>query len=217
MFTGIVESVGTVARVGVEAHSRRLRIDAADIAGSLSAGDSVAVDGVCLTVEHADPGGFEATAVAQTLARTTLGERVAGDRVNLERAATIARYFGGHLVQGHVDAVARVAAFDPRSDAPELMLDLTDDVFALCVDQGSIAVDGVSLTIASRPLVRRVTIAVVPHTIARTTIGGYAPGRRVNVEADVIAKYIREFVRRGPGASAVAVEGTVRQRGQETR
>jgi riboflavin synthase len=196
VFTGIVESVGSIARVEDAGRARRVRIQAADIAGSLSAGDSVSVDGVCLTVERADARGFESTAVAETLARTTLGERAQGDRVNLERAATLARYFGGHLVQGHVDAVARVAAFDPKSDAPELLLELPEDVFALTVDKGSIAVDGVSLTIASRPGARRVAIAVVPHTIARTTMAGYAPGRRVNVEADVIAKYVREFVRR---------------------
>ncbi|MCI0452025.1 MAG: riboflavin synthase [Candidatus Latescibacteria bacterium] len=196
MFTGIVESVGSIARVEDSGSARRVRIEAAEIVGSLSAGDSVSVDGVCLTVERADGRGFESTAVAETLARTTLGERGAGDRVNLERAATLARYFGGHLVQGHVDAVARVTAFDPRDEAPELVLELPEDVFALCIDKGSIAVDGVSLTIASRPGARRVAIAVVPHTIARTTMAGYAPGRRVNVEADVIAKYVREFVRR---------------------
>ena len=196
MFTGIVEALGTIAGVDDANGARRLRVDARGIAASLSPGDSVSVDGVCLTVERADAQGFDATAVAETLARTTLGDRVAGDRVNLERAATLARYFGGHLVQGHIDATARVAAFDPRAQAPELVLDLSDDVFALCVDKGSIAVDGVSLTVASRGPGARVAIAVVPHTIAHTTMGGYAPGRRVNVEADIVAKYVREFVRR---------------------
>jgi riboflavin synthase len=196
VFTGIVEALGTIAGVDDANGARRLRVDARGIAASLSPGDSVSVDGVCLTVERADAQGFDATAVAETLARTTLGDRVAGDRVNLERAATLARYFGGHLVQGHIDATARVAAFDPRAQAPELVLDLSDDVFALCVDKGSIAVDGVSLTVASRGPGARVAIAVVPHTIAHTTMGGYAPGRRVNVEADIVAKYVREFVRR---------------------
>lgn len=196
MFTGIVEAVGSIARVDDGARSRRVRIEAPAIAPSLSPGDSVAVDGVCLTVEGADARGFDATAVAETLSRTTLVDRAAGDRVNLERAATIARYFGGHLVQGHVDAVARVDSFDPRSSAPELVLELPESVFALCVDQGSIAIDGVSLTVARRSSGRRVAIAVVPHTLAHTTMAAYAPGRRVNVEADVIAKYVREFVRR---------------------
>ena len=196
MFTGIVETVGAIARAESTGAERRVRVEAPDIASSLSAGDSVAVDGVCLTVEYSDATGFDATAVSETLARTTLGERVAGDRVNLERAATIARYFGGHLVQGHVDAVARVASFDAQSAAPELVLELPEEVFALCIDQGSIAVDGVSLTIASRASGRRIAIAVVPHTLSRTTLAAYRAGRRVNVEADVIAKYVREFVRR---------------------
>jgi riboflavin synthase len=196
VFTGIVETVGAIVRAENTGAARRVRVEAPDIASSLSSGDSVAVDGVCLTVERADATGFDATAVSETLARTTLGERVAGDRVNLERAATVARYFGGHLVQGHVDAVARVASFDARSGAPELVLELPEDVFALCIDQGSIAVDGVSLTIASRASGRRIAIAVVPHTLSRTTLAAYRAGRRVNVEADVIAKYVREFVRR---------------------
>ncbi len=196
MFTGIVETVGAIARAESMGAERRVRVEAPEIASSLSAGDSVAVDGVCLTVEYSDATGFDATAVSETLARTTLGERVAGDRVNLERAATIARYFGGHLVQGHVDAVARVASFDAQSTAPELVLELPEEVFALCIDQGSIAVDGVSLTIASRASGRRIAIAVVPHTLSRTTLAAYRAGRRVNVEADVIAKYVREFVRR---------------------
>lgn len=197
MFTGIVEAVGTLARVEDIERARRVRVKAPAIASSLSPGDSVALDGVCVTVERADADGFDATAVAETMARTTLGDRKSGDRVNLERAATLTRYFGGHLVQGHVDATARVVSFDARSPAPELVLELSGDVFALCIDKGSIAVDGVSLTIASRDArEKRITIAVVPHTIANTTMAGYAPGRRVNIEADMIAKYVREFVRR---------------------
>ena len=196
MFTGIVEAVGSIARVTDAQGARRLRILVKGLGASLSPGDSVAVDGVCLTVERADTEGFDATAVAETLRRTTLGERAAGEPVNLERAATMERYFGGHLVQGHVDGVARVAAFDPASDAPTLELDLPGDVFALCVEKGSIAVDGVSLTIASLAAETRIAVAIAPYTRAHTTCATYTPGRRVNVEADLIAKYVREFVRR---------------------
>src|SRR5262245_4197163 len=174
MFTGLVETVGTVARVENAGPSRRLRVDVPVVAATLKPGDSVAVDGVCLTVERADAVGFDATAVAETLSRTTLGERVSGDRVNVERAATIARYFGGHLVQGHVDGVARVASFDAASAAPELVIELPDGVFALCVDKGSIAIDGVSLTIASRAQAGRIAIAIVPHTLSHTTMSAYA-------------------------------------------
>lgn len=196
MFTGIVETVGLIVHAEDVRGARRLRVEAKAWPDALAPGDSVAVDGVCLTVERADANGFDATVVAETLARTTLGEKAAGDRVNLERAATIARYFGGHLVQGHIDGVGRVVSFDVRADAPVLSIDLPESVSALCVEKGSIAIDGVSLTIAAcaGP---RVSIAVVPHTLSASTVALYTPGRRVNVEADVIAKYVRAFVRRG--------------------
>jgi riboflavin synthase len=196
LFTGIVEAVGSIASVADARGARRLRIQVPGMAAALSPGDSVAVDGVCLTVERADADGFDATAVTETLRRTTLGERTAGEPVNLERAATMERYFGGHLVQGHIDGVARVASFDADSDAPTLVLDLPGDVFALCVEKGSIAVDGVSLTIASLAAENRIAVAIAPFTRAHTTCATYTPGRRVNVEADLIAKYVREFIRR---------------------
>jgi riboflavin synthase len=173
-----------------------LHVEARNIATKLAAGDSVAVDGVCLTVESADARSFTATAVAETLARTTLGDRVAGDHVNLERAATINTAFGGHLVQGHVDGVASLVAIHRALDAAVWMLELTENVFDLCVDQGSITVDGVSLTVVSRAVPHQISIAIVPHTLSHTTFAKYATGRRVNIEADVIAKYVRAFVLR---------------------
>jgi riboflavin synthase len=199
MFTGIVESVGTIARVTAAGAARLFRVEAPEIAASLSPGDSVSVNGVCLTVERRDATGFDATAVAATLERTTMGELAAGERVNLERAVSAARLFGGHLVQGHVDGVARVDSF--RREAGALVLELPESVWTLCVDQGSLAVDGVSLTVGERRAERRVAIAVVPHTLARTTLAEYGPGRRVNVEADVIAKYVLAFVRRRESAN----------------
>ena len=195
MFTGIIETVGSIERVDDLRQARGLRIEASAITPSLSVGDSVAVDGVCLTVESCDAAALTATAVAETLERTTLGERKAGDRVNIERAATIERFLGGHIVQGHVDAVAKVVAFDARAASPTLVLELNDDVHQLCVEKGSIAIDGVSLTIARKSTANRIEVAIVPHTIAHTTLASYQAGRRVNVEADVIAKYVREFVR----------------------
>jgi riboflavin synthase len=195
VFTGIVEVVGEIVRVEDGPQLRRLRIQAPAIAPTLSIGDSVAVDGVCLTVESLGDGLFAATAVAETLERTTLGERKAGDRINVERAATIERFLGGHLVQGHVDATARVLSFDAHTAAPVLTLELPASVYALCVEKGSIAIDGVSLTIARKSTANRIEIAIVPHTIANTTMAWYGAGRRVNVEADMIAKYVREFVR----------------------
>ena len=197
MFTGIVEALGRVTSVRGVGSARALRIDGAGLAASLAPGESVSVNGVCLTVERGDGAGFDATAVEETIARTTLGDLVAGSRVNLERAATMDRLFGGHIVQGHIDGVGRVVRFDGH-DAGDwtLEVELPPDVHDLCVDKGSIAIDGVSLTIARRLPDARVSIAIVPHTLSHTVVADYVPGTRVNVEADVVARYVREYVRR---------------------
>ena len=197
MFTGIVEAVGRVASVRDAGSARALRIETHGGDWPLAPGESVAVNGVCLTVERGDAAGFEATAVAETIARTTLGDLTAGSRVNLERAATMDRLFGGHIVQGHIDGVGRVVRFDGH-DAGDwtLEVELPADIHELCVDKGSIAIDGVSLTVARRLAGERVSIAIVPHTLGHTVVADYVPGSRVNVEADVVARYVREYVRR---------------------
>jgi riboflavin synthase len=198
VFTGIVEVVGRVRHVRDVTGARVFGLEVA-LAPAPAAGDSVAVNGVCLTVERADAGGFDATAVAETLSRTTLGELVAGDGVNIERAATLERALGGHLVQGHVDGVGSVVSIARAAgEAGGGWLDVAvpAEIHDLCVEKGSIAIDGVSLTIARRGGDGRVEIALVPHTLERTIAGRYVPGRRVNVEADVVAKYVREYVKR---------------------
>lgn len=202
MFTGIVEHMGTVTETIDAGTALALRVETPELAPSLGIGDSVAVNGVCLTVERMDATGFEATAVRETLDRTTLGSLRNGDRVNLECAAGVDRLFGGHMVQGHVDGVGTVLSFE-AADAGDrvLELELPEDVHDLCVDKGSIAVDGISLTVARKLDRRRITIAIVPHTFANTTVAGYGPGHRVNIEADVIARYVREYVRRYQAAA----------------
>ena len=198
MFTGIVEAVGKVRSVRDVAGARAFALEVA-LPAAPAVGDSVAVNGVCLTVERSDAGGFEATAVAETLARTTLVEIAAGDDVNIERAATLERALGGHLVQGHVDGVGHVVSMTHAADAAGggwLDVAVPAEVYDLCVDKGSIAIDGVSLTIARRSDERRLEIALVPHTLAMTIAARYAPGRLVNVESDVVAKYVREYVKR---------------------
>jgi riboflavin synthase len=152
VFTGIVEAVGRVRSVRDVAGARVFGLEVV-LAPAPATGDSVAVNGVCLTVERADAGGFDATAVPETLARTTLAELVAGDAVNIERAATLERVFGGHLVQGHVDGVGRVVSLTRAADPAGggwLAVEVPAEVHDLCVDKGSIAIDGVSLTIARR-------------------------------------------------------------------
>ena len=197
MFTGIVEAIGRVASVRNAGSARVLRIDTHGAGAPPAPGESIAVNGVCLTVERGDATGFEATAVGETIACTTLGDLVTGSRVNLERAATMDRLFGGHIVQGHVDGVGRVVRFDGH-DAGDwtLEVELPADIHELCVDKGSIAIDGVSLTVARRLADARVSIAIVPHTLGHTVVADYVPGSRVNVEADVVARYVRECVRR---------------------
>lgn len=197
MFTGLIESVGRVERVSDAAGVRRLRIAApAEMVAPLRVGDSVAVSGVCLTAERVEGNAFEATMVGETLARTTLGALVTGDAVNLETPVTAARVFGGHIVQGHVDGVGRVTAWEHDDNGGTLRVALPANVYELCVEKGSIAIDGISLTIAALCGGDEIEVAIVPHTVAATTIAAYAPGARVNVEADVIAKYVHEYVRR---------------------
>jgi riboflavin synthase len=199
MFTGIVEHTGRIEDIRESATSRTLRIavDGVFAGTALANGESMAVNGVCLTVERAGEGWFEATAVEETLLRTTLAARRKGDRVNLERAATPATLLGGHLVQGHVDGVGRVAEFS-GTDAGDrrLGIEVPEDVHDLCAEKGSITVDGISLTVARKLANRRVEIAIVPYTLEKTIANEYVPGRTVNVEADVIARYVREQLRK---------------------
>ena len=195
MFTGIVEKVGTVDEIREAGSSRTVRI-VYDGWVKLGEGESVSVNGVCLTVERCGEDWFEATAVKETLARTTLGSLVSS-RVNLERAATAATLLGGHIVQGHVDGTGRVVSFTGSGAGDRVLtIELPEEVHDLCAEKGSIAVDGVSLTIARKLENRRIEIAIVPYTMEQTIAGEYGPGRTVNLEADVIARYVREQVRR---------------------
>ena len=203
MFTGLIEFVGRIEHVEDRGGVRRLRIASPpEIVRGLRRGDSIAVSGVCLTAEIVGGGAFEATAVGETLARTTLGALRTGDSVNLETPVTTDRVFGGHIVQGHVDGVGRVSAWESDENGGTLRVALPPRVYELCVEKGSIAIDGTSLTIASLCGDDEITIAIVPHTVTATIIGDYRRGTRVNVEADVIAKYVYEFVRRVQDAPA---------------
>jgi riboflavin synthase len=182
MFTGIVREVGRV--VSFDGH--RLVLDAQTHAAE---GDSVAVDGVCLTAVDGSELAFDV--VDETLARTTLGELRAGDRVNLEPALRAGEPLGGHLVQGHVDGVGRV-----RSTGEPVWIDAPPELLRYCVEKGSITVDGVSLTVAEL-LEDAFAVALVPHTLEATTLRDLAPGQPVNLEADVLAKYVERLVAPG--------------------
>jgi riboflavin synthase len=198
VFTGIVEVIGAIESVrrGVAGTTFAVRADAERFASGLKPGDSVAVNGVCLTVERSGPERFEATAVGETLARTTLGRARAGDRVNLERAATPNTALGGHIVQGHVDGVGRVQSFAKNGLDRLLTVKLPADVYDYVVPKGAIAIDGVSLTVIERQSTLRITITMVPFTLERTIAAFYRSGTEVNVEVDVIGKYVRDYLTR---------------------
>lgn len=192
MFTGLVDDVGTIERIGPSDGGRTLRIACRyrDIAD----GESIAVNGACLTtLQHGD-GWFTVAAVVTTLERTTIGAWREGDRVNLERAMRLGERLGGHLVQGHVDGVGTVVAVSRRGDALMADIALPDDLAPLLVPHGSLTVDGVSLTVNALPTDGQVQISLIDYTRAHTTLGALTVGQRVHVEGDVIGKYVQRLV-----------------------
>jgi riboflavin synthase len=195
MFTGIVEVLGQVGRVDPGARGgRRLAVSVPDEPGwQLPLGESVAVSGVCLTVVDAVPGRLGFDLVEETLRVTTLGGLVAGDPVNLERPLRFDGRLGGHLVLGHVDGVGEVTAVGPEGDGARLEVAVPVQLRPLLISKGSVTIDGVSLTVAALGE-DTVGVALIPHTLAVTTLGRRRRGDRVNLEMDVIGKYVRAFV-----------------------
>jgi len=191
MFTGIVRERGRVASMQHEPEGLRLDIDAPETASQLGIGDSVSVSGACLTATEVANGSFAVTAVQETLDRTTLGRLATGAEVNLETATRAGDPLGGHFVQGHVDAVGRVTTFEDG----RLWVEAAPEILRYCVEKGSIAVDGVSLTIAG---LRdgAFEVALIPHTLEVTTLGTLEPGDEVNLEVDVLAKYVERLIDR---------------------
>ena len=192
MFTGIVEERGTVRSV----HDGRLSIDCRTVTGDSSIGASVAVNGTCLTVVERDDGHLVFDLSPETLERTNLGGLAPGGLVNLERPLTLSARLGGHLVQGHVDGVGSVVSVDPDGVGGALLrIEIPEDLLDAVVSKGSITIDGVSLTVAELHD-DGVTIALIPHTLAVTTLGSAAPGDAVNVEVDLIARYVQRLIER---------------------
>ena len=193
MFTGLIEEVGTIESVEDRGQGRRLQVRARTVLSDARVGDSLAIDGCCLTVIECDAERFTVEAVPETLARTTLGDREPGDPVNLERALRLDQRLGGHLVQGHVDGVGVVRSMMPEGDGVRLVLDVPDGLTRFVAEKGSLSVDGVSLTVA-RDLRGGCEIALIPHTLTHTTAGEYRPGRRVNLEVDLVARYLARLL-----------------------
>jgi riboflavin synthase len=189
MFTGIVEEMGTVRSIEERQAGRRFWFEAAKVLEDAEIGSSIAVNGVCLTVTGLEPGRFGVDAVPETLARTNLGGLVTGGRVNLERPITLEQRLGGHLVQGHVDGVGEVVSIVPEGDGVRVTIGVPGPLRRYVAEKGSLAVDGVSLTIAKAER-DRCEVALIPHTLEVTTSGRYASGTRVNLEVDLLARYI---------------------------
>jgi riboflavin synthase len=197
MFTGIVEELGSVRRVTPHATGARLEIAATTVLDDIHLGDSISLNGCCLTVVSISAESYAADVVEESLRVTTLGGLQPGDRVNLERSVRLADRLGGHLVQGHVDGVAALVGRDPLSDGSMILsFEASPEVLRYVVYKGSIAVDGISLTVAGVDE-HSFSIAVIPHTQAVTTLGFRQIGERVNVETDVIARYVERLLREG--------------------
>ncbi|MHB1863494.1 MAG: riboflavin synthase [Gemmatimonadaceae bacterium] len=191
MFSGLVDSVGTIEHVAETGAGREFRISCGY--HDLADGESIAVNGACLTVREHGGGWFTAAAVVTTVDRTTVGAWTPGRRVNLERAMRLGDRLGGHLVLGHVDGVARVQAMEQRADARLVDLALPSALAELMVAHGSLTVDGVSLTVNELPAPDVVQISLIDYTIRHTTLGALREGDDVHVEADVIGKYVQRL------------------------
>ncbi len=193
MFTGIVEEMGTVKSLRRDAGAARLMISASAVLGGTVLGDSVCVNGVCLTAIDVTKNGFSADVAVETLKVTNLGNLRTGEKVNLERALQLSARIGGHLVSGHVDGVGRIREKREEGNGWRIFIDAPEDVLRYVIKKGSIAVDGISLTVADVDKAG-FSIAMIPHTAQLTTLGFKNPGDSVNLESDIIGKYVERLL-----------------------
>ena len=195
MFTGIVEELGTVIEFLPRAAGARLRVQCATVLDDLREGASISVSGVCLTALNLTPNLFDADLAPETLARSNLGELISGARVNLERPVTPATHLSGHIVQGHVDATGELVSLDPLGDGNWWMsVRIPPELDRYLVHKGSVAIEGISLTVASLDPGSIVGVTIIPHTYSNTTLGSTQPGARLNLEVDVLAKHIERLM-----------------------
>ncbi|MBR4684691.1 MAG: riboflavin synthase [Spirochaetia bacterium] len=195
MFTGIIEETGTVRHVSLSGNSGRIQIGAELVLSGTRPGDSIAVNGVCLTVTTMDTKSFTADVMAETLRRSNLGQLKAGDLVNLERAMPADGRFGGHIVSGHIDGTGTVAALEQEGNATWVYVRTSPDILALIVEKGSIAIDGISLTVA-KVGDRDFAVSIIPHTSSHTTLLKKRSGDVVNLENDIVGKYVERLLGR---------------------
>ena len=195
MFTGIIEAVGVVEAVSLEGDLARLRVQAGAVSEGVGLGDSIAVNGVCLTVTKIEGQTLGFDAVRETLERSALGTLATGSGVNLERAMQAGARLDGHIVQGHVDGTGTVKALEEEGQDVKLFIDCDSSLAELLVDKGSVTIDGVSLTVVTAAPTS-FDVVLIPHTLAETTLGDYQPGQTVNLEADILGKYVKTYVDR---------------------
>ncbi|HEY4960874.1 MAG TPA: riboflavin synthase [Terriglobales bacterium] len=212
MFTGLVEEVGTVVSIAENGGNHRVTIKAPNSAKELKEGNSVAVSGVCLTALEIKPDTFCADLAKETWTRTSFSRMTEGAEVNLELPLKVDARMGGHIVQGHVDGTGRLIGLQPIANADDfwMLIDIPEDLAKYVVFKGSIAIEGISLTVAKLDGLRLI-IAIIPHTIKMTNLKSLKPGDPVNIETDIVAKYLEKWTQRDEQAAASTVERLVAQ------
>lgn len=212
MFTGIIEEVGRVAHIEQKGENRRLTVQASDTPRLLAMGNSVAVSGVCLTALDIKTNSFSADLAPETWVRTSFSRIKPGSLVNLELPMKADGRFGGHIVQGHVDGVGKLISFDqiPDSENWWLQIEIPEDIDRYVVYKGSLSIEGISLTVA-KISDRRCTVAIIPHTVEMTNLKSLKPGDPVNLEADIIAKYVEKMLKVDSTSTAITLENLVSQ------
>ena len=193
MFTGIIEEIGTLRNMEGLGDEKRLTIECAKTAGGINDGDSISIDGACLTVTSHGRDFFTAHISAETLSRTTLGALKTGSKINLERAMQMGDRFGGHIVLGHVDCIGTVIKQGKTGEGREMWVELPDEYISYVAPKGSITLDGVSLT-SVQIKGDRFSVSLIPFTLERTTLGTKVEGDSLNIEVDIIARYVRRFL-----------------------
>lgn len=194
MFTGIIEAVGTIRAININSEGARIEVATGDLdMGDVALGDSIATNGICLTVISYDQGSYSADVSSETLSCTAFGDYRVGQKVNLEKAMLPTTRFGGHMVSGHVDVVSEIVAINENGNSTEYWIHLPNEIAAYVAEKGSITVDGISLTVNSLAD-DRFRLTIVPHTTEKTIIGGYKVGSKVNLEVDLIARYLERLL-----------------------
>jgi riboflavin synthase len=215
LFSGIIEEVGTVVKVTDSVDGRRLEVSAPEVTKDVGLGDSISINGTCLTVVEFAKDTFAVEAVWETLRRTTLNALAKGSRVNLERALKFSDRLGGHLVSGHVDAVATVVKIEKEGFSSVLSFVLDPSLAPFFVEKGSVAINGVSLTVVDFPQDDKehfiFRVALIPHTLTVTTFGDLTEGSQVNIETDIVARYVARWMAPSLGLAAEQLIGAPRK------